>query len=356
MIGARYRRRLLPLLAALATGGCDLPLGLPEWETEWSLVLAADTVDADGILPKGVRRTEAGFAVDSLVTVTEVRLEDVCEFCICYDGPIPPIEITPFDWSVPLPSGVIGARLTQGRASIALRNNISFDLLDDGLGGRGFLSVLLLDRSTGVVRDSVRIERAFPPGDTLSAHFDLAGLELTPSVIARVTGEIPGNDCETNTLTPEMGIRSEVTLRDVIAGEVDILVLDQQLNLPARQVRLPAALAGRLRPGDARLRVDVVFESTVPVVVEGLLSVAGSAEALFGPDAALYTPLPIPAGSAEHPAVVRRSFLLELRGLEGAPALHFATANTVPGNRRISVTGRERVSWQVTVHAELPVR
>lgn len=340
----------------LGSGGCDIPTGLPTWQTSWTLVVAADTVDVDGLLPAGVRQVPGGFVVDSLTTVTSVLLEDVCEFCTCFEGPIPALEITPFDWPVPLPQGIASATLDSGTARIALVNNIDFDLLDSGEGELGHLAILLLDRRTGGVLDSVRVGQPFPPGDTLRVGFDLAGLELHRDVVARVRGEIPGSGCDTIPLTPDMGIRTVVELRDVVAGEVSVVLQDADLNLPLRPLELPKALADRLRPGDARVVLDVVLESAVPVAVEGLLSVAPRVEALFTEEAALYTPLPLPPAAPGTPERLARSFLLDLSRLEGAGSLHLGTRNRVQGNRTIVVRGDERFSWLVTLHAEIPIR
>lgn len=341
---------------SLGSGACDIPTGLPTWQTSWTLVVAADTVDVDGLLPGGVRRIPGGFLVDSLTTVTSVLLEDVCEFCTCFEGPIPALEITPFDWPVPLPQGISSATLRSGRARIALVNGIDFDLLDSGEGEVGYLAILLLDRRTGGVLDSIRVEQSFPPGDTLRVEFDLAGLELHRDVVARVRGEIPGSGCGTVPLTPDMGIRTVVELQDVVAAEVSVVLQDADLNLPLRPLELPAALVDRLRAGDARVVLDVVLESAIPVAVEGLLSVAPRVEALFTDEAALYTPLPLPPAPPGTTQRMARSFLLDLSRLEGARSLHLATRNRVQGNRTIVVTGDERFSWLVTLHAEIPLR
>ena len=346
----------LALLPSVAASACDIPTGMPEWTTEWTLVVASDTVDVDGLLPAGVRRVDGGFLVDSLTTRTSVLLEDVCEFCTCFEGPVPPLDITTFDWPVPLPQGITGATLTSGTASIALVNGIDFDLLDSGEGELGHLAILLLDRRSGAILDSVRVQESFPPGDTLRVGFDLAGLELHRDVVARVRGAIPGSGCDTIPLTPDMGIETVVELRDVVAGKVSVVLQDADLNLPLRPVELPAALVERLRPGEARILLDVELTSGVPVAVEGLLSVATRVDALFTGEAALFTPLPLAPALPGVPERLRRSFLLDLAALQGGRTLHLSTRNRIQGNRTIVVTGEEHFSWRVTLHASIPNR
>lgn len=351
----RHSLHAAALLLSGAALGCDLPLDLPSWDTHWTLVVAADTVDIDTLLPAGVRREEGAFVVDDVVSAEDVRLEEVCEFCTCFSGPIPALEITPFDWAVPLPLGISAVTLRSGVARIVLENRIAFDLLDSGEGEMGHLELVLLDLRTGLTLDSIRISQPFPPGGTLEASFPLAGLEIHRDVTARVRGQTPGSRCDV-ALTPDMGIRTEVTLAEVVAERVEIVLRDADLNLPTRRVELPGPLAARLRPGETRLRLDVELESTVPVAVEGLLSVAGRPQDLYTGEAALYTPLPISPAPTGGATQVRRTFLLDVTGLEGASALHLSTANRVSGNRELVVVGTERVAWTVTLHAEVPNR
>jgi hypothetical protein len=112
----------------------------------------------------------------------------------------------------------------------------------------------------------------------------------------------------------------------------------------------------RLRPGEARILLDVELTSGVPVAVEGMLSVASRVDALFTGEAALYTPLPLAPALPGVPQRLRRSFLLDLATLQGGRTLHLSTRNRVQGNRTIVVTGEEHFSWRVTLHASIPNR
>jgi len=350
------QRILLPLLL-LVSAGCDLPLDLPTWETRWILDAASDTLRAEDFLPAGVRITPEGFAVDPLESGEEVTLEEICEFCICLTGPVPSLTLTPFDWGVPLPGGIRGAHLTAGTATLALINRLGFDLLRDGNGGEGFLSVELLDLREGRTLDSLRIDSPFPPGDTLHISFPLGGLELHRGVVARVRGEIPGTGCDTIPLTPELGIGTEVRIQGVVAERVQLSLSDGALSLPSRRIPIPGALGERLRPGVARVLLEVEVESRVPAEVEATLSVAARPGELFTGEAGLYTPFLIPPFISGAPdGTVRRTFLLELSRLQGAGELHLATRTRILGDRVVELTGAESLRYRVTLHAELPSR
>ncbi len=355
----RLRRAGGPLLLALLAGGtqaCDIPLELPRWETSWTFLALTDTIATADFLPSGVREQGPLFVLDSISASTDFRLGDVCEFCTCFQGPIPELEITPFEYPLPLPGGLSAASLSAGSAHVTIHNDVPFDLLDNGEGGRGSLLVELYDNRAGRVIDSLRLTDPFPPGDSIDLSFDLGGLELHRGLVARVSGTTPGSGCDSIALTPDMGIRAAVDLRAVTASSVHIFVSDASLAIPGEIVDLPEAVSDRLRPGEARVAIEVEVVSTVGVGVDILLSAAADPADLFTERAALFTPLPIPPGDRADPRTVTRLFLLDLERVEGAHQIHLATRNRVSGDRRVVIQGGEAVSYDVRIHAELPSR
>lgn len=124
------------------------------------------TVAAADLLPAGVRVDPWGFTIDSFAAAASIRLGEVCELCICFDGPIPGLDITPHDWPVRLPAGLSEAQLLAGRARLVLVNEIGFDVLDDGISGKGYLDIVLIDRYTDTVIESVHLDGTFPPADS----------------------------------------------------------------------------------------------------------------------------------------------------------------------------------------------
>ena len=345
-------------IAWLLIGGaaCDIPTELPRWQTGWTFVALDDTVATQDFLPEGVREVGSFFVVDSLVSEETVRLGDVCEFCTCFSGPIPSVDLDPFDWALPLPGGLTEASLSSGTAEVVLYNEVAFDLLDDGMGNRGVLTVDLFDLRSNVVLDSVRLSEPFPPDDSLRLSFDLRGLELHRNVVARVGGTTPGSGCDDIVLTPEMGIRADVAIRDVRASSVRVVVSDGDVSLQGEQFSIPEFVANRLRPGDARLVLEVEVISSIAITLDLLLSAASRPEDLFTERAALFTPMSIDPGSRAAPTEVAKLFLLDVASVEGAERLHFASRNRVVGDRRVEVAGGEQVRYRATLRAELPNR
>ena len=349
----RFQR--LALLCAAAVAACDFPTSLPRYDTRWDVVAVRDSVATADLLPEHMRVGPEGFVIDSFSVTAEVRLGDVCELCTCFEGPIPPLEIAPHDWQVQLPPGVLEATLERGTARVVIHNEVGFDLLDDGEGGKGFMAVDLVDTRDQRVIDGLLLSRPFPPGDSIELHFDLSGLVLNRQLVARVRGSIPGTTCNVE-LTPESGFRTEVELRDVVASTVKVWVSDYALRMPARDFNLPSFVAERLRTGEARLDVEVRVESRLPSSVEIGVSAAGLAGDLFTARSALYTPILIPTGTPSAPQEVRRLYVVQLDPLRVADHLYLDTRNRFLDNRLMELHGGESVRYEVRLRAEVPSR
>lgn len=342
------------LLASLA--GCDIPTELPRFDTAWEVVLLRDSVSTDELLPDAVRlHPDGGFAVDSFTTSSEVRLEDVCEFCTCFEGPIPEVDLAPYDWRLQLPSRLLEAEVDRGTARVVLHNEVGFDVLDDGEGGRGFIRIAFVDTRTGSTLDSVRIARPFPDGDSLAVEFDLAGLRLGNALVARLSGRTPGSGCDSVDLSLESGFRTDVRLLDVRAPSVVVVLADADLEVAGRQVDLPAAVADRLRPGEAEVWLDLQADTRLPVETEIELSVAARPDELFTADAALFTPVILPTGIGDA-ADVRKIFLLDVGPLQDAERIFLDTRSRILGNRIVHLQGTESLAYSLTLRAEIPTR
>jgi len=116
------------------------------------------------------------------------------------------------------------ATLERGTAAVVIHNEMGFDLLDNGEGERGYLVAELVDLRSRTTVDSVRIDEPFPPGDSLTLSFDLAGLTVHNRMRARIRGVTPGSGCEDIDLTEDLAIKSRITLRDVAASSVVIFL------------------------------------------------------------------------------------------------------------------------------------
>lgn len=353
-IGSRLRAAGAAALAACGLAACDLPLGLPRWTTEWTFTVVADTLGTERFLPAGVSAAGGVFVLDTLRLTNHVRIGDVCPLCTCFSGPVPPMRLSPFDWPVPMPPGLAAARLTAGSARVTIHNELSFDLLDSGRGDRGWLTVQLVDGLTNTVVDSVRYAAPFPPGDSVSLRFELRGLTLDRTMQARIEGFTPGSSCAVR-LDPASGIRADVQLEGVEATAVQVVVTDAAFALSPRSVALPERLTRRLKPDEGRGTLDVEIENSVGTALDLTLSAAASADSLFTGGAALFTPVPVPAGTPWVPGRTHKLYVLDLGALHGTEHIHVAARSRVLGDRRVWIGGGEGVIYRAVLHAELPV-
>ena len=345
----------LPLLVVQTA--CNIPTELPRFDSVWEIVLLRDSISTAAILPDNVRLGDAGgFIVESFVTTSEVRLGDVCEFCTCFQGPIPALDILPYDWRLRLPARLIEAQVATGGARLVLHNSAGFDVGDDGDGNLGFLRIELVDTRTETVLQQRTIVGSFPHGDSVEVSFDLGGLTLASSLVARVSGKTPGSGCDAVNLTTENGFRADVYLEGITAPTVLAIIVDADLAIPQRQLDLPREIAERLRPGDALLSLEVTVDARLPVSTEFGLSVASDPLDLFRRGAALYTPLVIPAVPGPAPVSLKKTYLVDVAPLEGVERLFVATSNRILGSPLIRLKGGESIRYSIRLHAEIPTR
>ena len=336
--------------------GCDIPTELPTYDTLWEAVLLRDSVSTLQLLPDGVSvHPQGGFAVDSFATTTEVEIEDVCEFCTCFEGPIPALDIQPYDWPFRLPSRVLEADVSEGMARVVLHNDAGFDVLDDGAGNIGHLRIDFFDTRSRSVLDSVRISRPLPDGDSVTVEFDLTGLTVSSSLVARVSGRTPGSGCDVVDLSTEGGFRADVRILGVRTESVIVVLADSDLDVEGRTVELPRAVVDRLRPGEAEVTLEVRVEARLPVETEMLISAASHPSLLFSRDAALYAPLVLPAAAGDGVSV-RESYVLDVSAIQGAEQLFIDTRNQILGDPIVTLDGDESVSYSVLLNARIPSR
>ncbi len=334
-----------------------MPTEVPRFDTVWEITLASDSVRTDEFLPEEMRPDPRGFAIDSFTFERSVRLDQVCELCTCFDGPIPELELVDTDWRLQLPSGLVSAEILEGRARLVLRNRLGFDLLDNGAGNRGVLRVELVDIGfNGGVRAVQEVRDPFPSDSELEIEFDLAGIELSSNLVARIGGTTPGSSCTDLSLDPSDGLDAFIGIEEVVTAGARVVLSDADVQIDPERVELPGFIADRLRPGEAELLAGVRIRSSLPAAVELNLSVASDPEALQTSEAALRTPIELSPGSADEPTLFDREYLIDLETVEGADELHFGSENRIAGNRVVTLFGTEQVRWEIVVQATVPTR
>jgi len=352
----RPMRLALPLVLLLAGSGCDLPTAVPAWDTEWELLLARDSVPVRDVVPPEVELVPDGFRVSRFVTRDSVRLEEVCELCTCFDGPIPQLTLEPQDYRFDLPNRLLEAPLSSGTAVLELTNGLGFDLLDDGFGNLGFVRADLVDQRTGDTLVTRVYGDAFPDQATVALTFPLDGVLLSRSIVARVTGITPGSQCDDLSLDPTDGLDVRVELRDIEAPSARILLNEADLAPPVRRAALPDFIASRLRPDASDIVVALTASSSLGLPVDLELSMAGASEDLYRAAAALTTPVRIAPGAPDDPTELRREYIVDPAVLQGRDSVVVAGRTSLSQGRSVIVRGPEVLTYEVRLRARVPSR
>jgi hypothetical protein len=146
----------------------------------------------------------------------------------------------------------------------------------------------------------------------------------------------------------------QATLEDLVAPSVRAVLLDSDLFIPPRDFDLPGEVASRLRPGEASVFLDVDIAAALPVGTEFELSVAADPTELFTERAALYTPIVVPAASAE--LTLRKTFVVDVATLSVAERLFVSTRNRILDSPVVTLRGGESIRYRIALRAEIPTR
>jgi len=150
------------LVAAVALTACEIPSGVPRWDTTWNVPSRTLTVGVAQVLPSGV--TVAPDGTSFLVSVAPVtftqRLASDCAECASLSGftAAKPAFVSRVTSSTPLPASVASGTLTAGSTvDVRVVNNYTFDpIRPNGQGSAvGYLTLVLRSGQTVLARDSV---------------------------------------------------------------------------------------------------------------------------------------------------------------------------------------------------------
>jgi hypothetical protein len=175
------------------------------------------------------------------------------------------------------------------------------------------------------------------------------------SLVARVSGRTPGSGCDTIDLSTDGGFRADVRLLGVRTPSVVVILSSADLDVAGRNVDLPDVLVDRLRPGEADVVLEVEVKGRLPVETEMLISAASHPDLLFTEEAALYTPLVLPASEVEE-VIVHETYVLDVSRIHGADQIFLDSRNRILGNAIVELDGEESASYEVTLHGRIPSR
>ena len=262
------------LLAGLSA--CDIPTGMPRWDTTWITPGEEVSVSVAELLPAGLSvNADTSAFVLQLDTVTGgFQLSDFCP--ACPSSPTIPVPKPAFTGSetigVPLPDEVESVDITSGMVIIELTNNFDFDPIRPSASARGDVTLEL--RSGATLVSSLVIDgnqRALAPGTTLRDTMNFAAATVQDSLTLEVTLDSPAGD--NTTMSANDGFEVEVWSPSIEVAEATVSITSQAIESEETELDLSDVDLGD-RIQDGTIFLDIVN----PFGVTGTLNITVTPE------------------------------------------------------------------------------
>ena len=257
----------LVLLAGLTA--CDIPTGLPRWETTWITPGQEIRVSVAELLPAGLAvNGDTSAILIQIDTVTGgFQLSDFCPACPPAVVAVPKPAFTGTETvDVPLPGPVGTATTSGGIVIVELENGFDFDPIRPSASARGSITLEL--RSGATLIGSLVIDgtqRALPPGATLRDTLNIVDGTIGDLLTMEVEIVSPAGD--NTTMSPNDAFTVDVWSPGIEVSEATITLTAQSIEGVEAELDLTDVdLGDRLKEG------AVILEITNPFGVAGTLT------------------------------------------------------------------------------------
>jgi len=299
-------------VALAASGGCDVPSGLPNgWDTEFQLETSAVQVTVAQLLPGAVSLAPGGaaFVVDVAPANFGASLLELCPVaCAVAVGATvaKPAFHASFWGEAPLPDAVVSGTIATGRVRVSVTNRLGFDPLRPSAAARGRMTLTL--RSGGVqIGQSVVVEgesTVFPPGAALHREIDVSGAFVSGPISVEVAVDSPAGD----PVLIGTGLRLDATATPLDVRVASATVAVQGRPLTSAEVDIDLSSVGDA-VRDRVKRGSMLVTIANPFQVSGTLTLR-----LSTGSATVVKPLLLAPGTTERVVPLSRD---ELRALLG---------------------------------------
>jgi hypothetical protein len=336
-------RRVRPAVAlsacALILAACDIPTGLPRFESRWVVPLSTTRVGVAELLPAAVTVANGRFHVSVPPASGQRTLGEMCGTpCTTFQGLVVPKPAfsDSFDVTTTLPAGLVAATVETASVTVTVSHALGFDpIRPDGRTEDGRLDVTLWN--DGRVVGSAVIDQPFPAGAPLTRTVDLAPGVMAGIIRARVAIVSPAGGPVA--LDNAAALTAHVIPVAMILTEADVAV--EQRPIEAQPVQLD------LTGVDEDLR-ERVRDGAIRLVLDNPFPLAGSLElrlraAASGAD--IVRAVQVSAGRTTHVIALSRDELRWLLGYEVAatltgPVTASGPSVTVRPDQEVTITPR----------------
>jgi hypothetical protein len=255
------------MACALSLAACDIPTGVPHWDTTWAVPVERQELSVASLLPSGIGVTPDGRAFELSIEGARIdeRLGGICNFCEALDGQttLKPAFSSVLESGVSLPDDFISASVTGGQALIELYHDFGFDPIRPSTMTRGSIRILLMSAgdtlATGIIDGEAE---SFPSGTRKSRALPFRQIELRDSIEILVVFDSPVGD----PVLIDGSSRFELLLipSTILLPEARIRMQDQAVELEEASFEVIGgdAFINRIQSGALVLEVDNPFNVT----------------------------------------------------------------------------------------------
>ena len=263
-LSVRPAGALVALVAGLSA--CDVPTGIPRWETTWITPGEGTSVSVAELLPAGIAITpdSSAFVLGFDPVDAAWQLSELCPACPPFAATAPkPAFSATVGTDMPLPASVQSVVVTGGDIDIALTNGFDFDPIRPGAAADSG-SITITVTSGGATVASLVIDgadRAFPPGATINETLTFQPSTIAGALAFAFTVDSPEGDVTTLDPADELSVSIEST--GVLASEATVAA--SSLPIEGAVVELDLAdvdIGDRIREGTIFLEIQNPFSLT----------------------------------------------------------------------------------------------
>ena len=335
---ATLRRLLTPLpVGLLFLAGCDIPSGIPHWETRWVIRSETTTIPVASLFPSEVREVGNEFELAFLGGAISRTLGDICPACTPFNGAVvpKPAFTAVLESNVPFPVDLDSLALTRGSLQVRITNRLGFDPIRpsaDPSAARGYMTILISNGSTVLARHDIDgAIVAFAPGATLDRRVDFSAAALPRTIGGSVRFDVTIHSPQGDPVTINTSefILVEAAQASIGASWAKVRVQDRHVAAGA----ITLDLAGVDDEVSARVqRGALLLDLENPFAVGGTLTAT-----LAAPGITLVRSLPVVPGSS---TVTLEFTGTELRSLFGPAPATLSVSGPVSASPAGAVTVR----------------
>ena len=345
----RYFPRSLPL-ALLLLAGCDIPSGIPHWETRWVIRSETTTIPVASFFSSDVSEVGDEFQLAFTGGSITRTLGDFCPACAPFNGAtVPkPAFTAALESSVPFPVDLDSLALTRGALQMRITNRFGFDPIRpsaDPSAARGYMNIVISNGSTVLATHNIDgAEVAFAPGATLERRVDFSAAALPRTIGGSVRFDVTIHSPQGDPVTINTSEFLLVEAAEAFIGASWAKARVQDRHISAAPVALDLAgvddeVSNRVQGGALLLDIEN------PFAVGGALTAT-----LTAPGVTLVRSLPVIPGSS----TVSLQFTgPELRSLFGPAAATLSVSGPVSASPAGLVTVRPGQALTASARLEL---